>query len=61
MAVKVVDGQTVQAPLQIGDRILYLDDQYQHDFTKVPRLSRFLSPGCRFPLTSNASTARTST
>ncbi|HEX8523860.1 MAG TPA: site-2 protease family protein [Tepidisphaeraceae bacterium] len=23
------------APLQVGDRILYFDDKYQHDFTKV--------------------------
>src|SRR5688572_3116206 len=23
------------APLQVGDRILYFDDKYQHDFTKI--------------------------
>jgi regulator of sigma E protease len=33
--VKLVDGKHVRAPLQVGDRILYFDDKYQHDFTKI--------------------------
>ncbi len=32
-AVTRADG--TPAPLQVGDRILYFDDKYQHDFTKI--------------------------
>lgn len=49
LAVKNVNGQTVQAPLQVGDRILYLDDQYQHDFTKVPLTVALSEPGVPIP------------
>ncbi|MGB7158983.1 MAG: site-2 protease family protein [Tepidisphaeraceae bacterium] len=33
--VRVVNGKTVSAPLNVGDRILYYDDKFQHDFTKI--------------------------
>lgn len=49
MAVKVVNNQSVNAPLQVGDRILYLDDKYQHDFTKVPLTVALSQPGVPIP------------
>ena len=49
MAVKVIDGQSVISPLRVGDRILYLDDQYQHDFTKVPLTVALSEPGAPIP------------
>jgi regulator of sigma E protease len=32
---KLVDGKQILAPMRTGDRILYFDDKYQHDFTKI--------------------------
>ncbi len=34
-----------KAPLQVGDRILYLDDKYQHDFTKISLNTALLEEG----------------
>jgi regulator of sigma E protease len=34
-AAKTAREDGTVAPLQVGDRILYFDDKYQHDFTKI--------------------------
>jgi regulator of sigma E protease len=38
------------APLQVGDRILYLDNKYQHDFTKIMLNTALLEEGAKIPL-----------
>lgn len=48
--VKFVDGKHVRAPLQVGDRILYFDDKYQHDFTKITLNAALAEEGTPTPL-----------
>jgi regulator of sigma E protease len=38
------------APLRVGDRILYMDGKYQHDFTKIMLNTALLEEGARIPL-----------
>lgn len=48
--VKLVNGEHVRAPLQSGDRILYFDDKYQHDFTKITLNAALAEEGTPTPL-----------
>jgi regulator of sigma E protease len=48
-AANTVREDGVKAPLQVGDRILYYDDKYQHDFTKIT-LNVALSGEGRVPM-----------
>lgn len=38
------------APLRVGDRILYLDGKYQHDFTKIMLNTALLEEGAKIPM-----------
>ena len=46
------------APLQVGDRILYFDDKYQHDFTKITLTVALAGAGQTPAVRPRASTAR---
>lgn len=38
------------APLHVGDRILYMDGKFQHDFTKIMLNTALLEEGAKIPL-----------
>ncbi len=44
-AANTVREDGTRAPLQVGDRILYLDGKYQHDFTKISLNTALLEEG----------------
>jgi regulator of sigma E protease len=48
--VKLVNGKEVPAPLKVGDRILYFDNKYQHDFTKITLNAALAEEGAATPL-----------
>ncbi|HEV2292323.1 MAG TPA: site-2 protease family protein [Tepidisphaeraceae bacterium] len=47
---KIADGKIVLAPLRVGDRILYFEDKYQHDFTKITLNVALAEEGVPTPL-----------
>jgi regulator of sigma E protease len=44
------DGKLEHAPIQVGDRILYFDDKYQHDFTKITLNVALVEEGVPVPM-----------
>lgn len=49
-ASQTVREDGTRASLQVGDRILYLDDKFQHDFTKIMLNTALLEEGARIPM-----------
>jgi regulator of sigma E protease len=48
--VRMVNGKAEPAPLQVGDRILYFDHKYQHDFTKITLNAALAEEGVATPM-----------
>ncbi|MDQ3439783.1 MAG: site-2 protease family protein [Planctomycetota bacterium] len=47
---RLINGNPVPAPMRVGDRILYFDDKYQHDFTKITLNAALAEEGVSTPL-----------
>ena len=47
---RFVNGKHELAPIRVGDRILYFDDKYQHDFTKITLNAALAEEGEPTPL-----------
>ncbi len=47
---RIDNGRVVSAPLKVGDRILYFDDKFQHDFTKITLNAALAEEGAPTPL-----------
>src|SRR5688500_2010208 len=47
---RFVNGKHELAPIRVGDRILYFDDKYQHDFTKITLNAALAEEGVATPL-----------
>ena len=47
---RLVNGKLERAPMRVGDRILYFDDKYQHDFTKITLNAALAEEGAATPL-----------
>jgi hypothetical protein len=47
---RMVNGKHELAPLQVGDRILYFDHKYQHDFTKITLNAALAEEGVATPM-----------
>jgi regulator of sigma E protease len=50
MTTRLVDGKHELAPVRVGDRILYFDEKYQHDFTKITLNAALSAEGVATPL-----------